>query len=343
MIDFESDYNNGAHPAIIQRLIKTNDDKSFTYGFDKWSLSAKEKIKQACNNNDLDIFFLQGGTQTNATVIDSLVRSYEGVICADTAHINVHEAGAVEAFGHKVIALKSKDGKLTKETLQSFIDEFNNDESKDHVAQPGMVYLTFPTELGTLYYKSEIEDIYNICQQNDLPLYIDGARLGYGLMSKECDFDLPWLTKHCDCFYIGGTKIGALCGEAVVFTHHNAPKGFFSLVKQHGALSAKSRLIGIQFETLFTDNLYFKISSYAIEKAMQVKKILKKAGFTFYLDSPTNQQFVIIEKNKANELSEQINFTRWFAYDENHLVCRFVTSWATTEEEIIILKEILLK
>ncbi len=342
MIDFECDYNCGAHPLIIENLVRTNETKSRTYGFDEWSYSAKEKIKQAANNNDLDIFFLNGGTQTNATVIDSLLKSYEGVVTNDCGHINVHEAGAIEAFGHKVIALSSHNGKLNKKTLENFLDEFHNDESKDHVAQPGMVYITFPTEFGTIYSKKEIEDIYSICRQNDLPLYIDGARLGYGLMSDECDFDLSWLTHHCDCFYIGGTKCGALCGEAVVFTHNNAPKGFFSNIKRHGALNAKSRLIGVQFDTLFTDNLYFDISKNAIDMAKRLKSILQQAGFKFYISSPTNQQFVIIPNEKVKKLESKMVFTHWFPFDADNFVCRFVTSWATTKEEMDELEKILL-
>lgn len=342
MLNFENDYNNGVHPNILENLIKTNDIQSLTYGFDKWSESAKLKIKQICNKEDLDIFFLCGGTQTNATVIDGILQSYEGVIACENGHINVHEAGAIEAFGHKVITLPSRNGKMNIDDLKNYVQVFENDESKDHAAQPGMVYLTFPTEFGTIYSKKEIEEIYSICKQYNLPLFIDGARLGYGLMSDECDFDLTWLCRNCDCFYIGGTKIGALCGEAVVFTHNNAPKKFFSIIKRHGALMAKSRLIGIQFDTLFTDNLYFKISKHAIIMAHQLKEILIQAGFSFYLQSPTNQQFIIIPKKKIKELKQKIIFTHWFPYDRNSFVCRFVTSWATRQNEIDELRKILL-
>ena len=207
---------------------------------------------------------------------------------------------------------------------------------------PGMLYITFPTEFGTIYYKNEIESIYNICQQYDLPLFIDGARLGYGLMSDECDFDLPWLSNHCDCFYIGGTKCGALCGEAVIFTHNNTPKHFFSIIKRHGALMAKGRLIGIQFDTLFSDDLYFNISKHAIQMAKQLKEILSMVGFTFYLPSPTNQQFVIIPNERVKILKQKVLFTHCFPYDKNNFVCHFVTSWATNQEDMDELRNIIL-
>ncbi|MBR1626715.1 MAG: amino acid lyase [Bacteroidales bacterium] len=342
MLNFECDYNNGAHPKILENLVKTNNTQSLTYGFDEWSERAKIKIKKACNKEDADIFFLCGGTQTNATVIDGMLNSYEGVIASDEGHISVHEAGAVEAFGHKVITLKSKNGKISAEQIENYLNVFENDESRDHVAQPGMVYLTFPTEFGTIYSKKEIYDVYSLCRRYELSLFIDGARLGYGLMCEKCDFDLPWLADHCDCFYIGGTKVGALCGEAVVFTHHNAPKRFFSIIKRHGALMAKGRLAGIQFDTLFTDNLYFEISKHAVQTAQQLKDLLQQAGFSFYLDSPTNQQFVIIPNDKVKELEKKVIFTHWFPFDEKSFVCRFVTSWATTQQEMDELRKILL-
>lgn len=342
MLNFESDYNNGACPQVMLNLFKTNDDKSLTYGFDKWSKSAEIKIKQACNKPDANVFFLCGGTQTNAVVIDSLLHSYQGVICCKDAHINIHEAGAIEVCGHKVIALPSENGKLRYEDLKEFLYTFENDESRHHMVQPGMVYLTFPSEWGTVYSKKEIEDIYCLCKNYNLPLYIDGARLGYGLTSKECDFDLPWLSNHCDCFYIGGTKCGALCGEAVVFTHNNTPDNFFTIIKQHGALTAKSRLIGIQFDTLFTDNLYFEISKHANLMAEQLREILQKAGFTFYLHSPTNQQFVIMDKQMIKSLDDKIIFSKWLPVDKDNFICRFVTSWATSQEELNELQNILL-
>lgn len=333
MISFESDYNNGAHPSVLQHLIDTNNSQSASYGFDEWSESARQKIREACMLDDAEVFFLVGGTQTNATVIDSMLSRYEGVVAVTTAHINVHESGAIEASGHKVLTLPSHNGKMDAEELRAFLKSFHADPTCDHMVWPGMVYITFPTELGTIYKASEIEQIEIVCQEYSIPLFIDGARLGYGLMSDECDFDLPWLSRHCDVFYIGGTKVGALCGEAVVFTKNNVPRQFFTIVKQHGALLAKSRIAGVQFDALFTDNLYFKISRNAIEKAMQLREVFKKSGFTMN-DSPTNQQFVVLSNIQKECLARLIAFEIWEPIDESNTLCRFVTSWATTEKDI---------
>ena len=339
MISFECDYNNGAHPRVLQHLVETNNEQTLTYGFDIYSERAKKKIQEACGTDEAQVFFLTGGIQTNATVIDGMLRSYEAVITVDTGHIAIHEAGAVEASGHKVIALQPHDGKLLSADLAAYMEWFVNDESRDHVAQPGMVYISFPTELGTLYTAQELEDIYRICRQYDLPLFIDGARMGYGL-AASADITLPWLCRHCDAFYIGGTKVGALCGEAVVFTHNNAPRQFFSIIKQHGALLAKGRLTGVQFDALFTDNLYFDISRHAIDMARQMKKMMADKGYRFYIDSPTNQQFFIIGNDKVKELEQRVQFTHWGPYDADHTICRFVTSWATTEDDLNTLQAI---
>lgn len=241
MISFESDYNNGAHPQVIERLVETNAEPTATYGFDVYSEQAKQKIRMACGTPDAEIFFLMGGTQTNATVIDGMMRSYEAVVTIDSGHINVHEATAIEASGHKVIALPGYDGKLAVAELDNFMRAFMNDGSREHCAQPGMVYISFPSEYGTIYSRDEIARLYAACQQYGLQLYIDGARLGYALASPANDVTLPWLAAHCDAFYVGGTKVGALCGEAVVFPRGNAPKNFFSIIKRHGALLAKGR------------------------------------------------------------------------------------------------------
>ena len=340
MTSFESDYNNGAHSEVLRHLIETNGEQSLSYGFDQWSESARHKIRTACQCPDAEIFFLVGGTQTNATVIDGVLTGYEGVIAVDTGHINVHESGAVEAFGHKIIILPSHNGKLTADDLRDFHNRFYADPVYEHMVIPGIVYITFPTELGTLYKASEIEAIYQLCQNYEVPLFIDGARLGYGLMSDECDFDLPWLAHHCDVFYIGGTKVGALCGEAVVFPRGNAPRHFFNIVKQHGALLAKSRLAGVQFDALFTDGLYFNIARHAIEKAMQMRQLFKDAGLSI-TDSPTNQQFVVLTPAQIEQIRKTIAFETWEPIDDNHTLCRFVTSWATTEEEIDELERIL--
>ena len=335
MLSFECDYNNGAHPKVLQHLIDTNSLTSLTYGFDEWSESARRKIREACGCPDADVYFLSGGTQANATVIDSLLTTCEAVISADTGHINVHEAGAVEASGHRVIGLPSTNGKLLPDTLQEFLQVYESDESRDHVAQPGMVYITYPTEMGTLYTAEEISQIQTLCRRYDLQLFVDGARLGYGLMSPASDISLSWLARHCDAFYIGGTKVGALCGEAVVFPRGNAPKHFFSNVKRHGALLAKGRVVGVQFDALFTESLYFTISRHAIVMAEKLKRVLSEAGIPFYMDSPTNQQFVLLPAARAHELKQRVDFTLWgpAPHDASLMICRFVTSWATTEQD----------
>lgn len=340
MISFESDYNNGAHPNVLQRLCETNDCMSQSYGFDEWSDAARQRIREACQCPEADIYFLVGGTQTNATVIDGVLTGYEGVIAVDTGHINVHESGAVEACGHKIIILPQHEGKLTAEDLKAFHDKFYADPVYEHMVIPGIVYITFPTELGTVYSKDELQSLYALCQQFEVPLFIDGARLGYGLMSDACDFDLPWLAHHCDVFYIGGTKLGALCGEAVVFPRNNAPRHFFNIVKQHGALLAKSRLAGIQFEALFTDDLYFRIARHAIDMAMQMRQLFINAGLTIK-DSPSNQQFVVLSKSQIQHLRKTIAFETWEPVDSNLTLCRFVTSWATKETDIAELRRAL--
>ncbi|MBM6992413.1 MAG: aminotransferase class V-fold PLP-dependent enzyme [Prevotella sp.] len=340
MISFECDYNNGAHPKVLQHLLETNEKQSLTYGFDEWSEAAKEKIRKACNAPDAKIWFLSGGTQTNATVIDGILDHYQAVITAETGHINVHEAGAIEFSGHRVIALPSHQGLMDAKELEAYMDWFVHDESTEHLAQPGMVYITYPSELGTIYHKDELEAIYQVCQKYDLKLYVDGARLGYGLHAEGADITLPWLAAHCDAFYIGGTKVGALCGEAVVFPRGNAPKHFFSIIKQHGALMAKGRLIGLQFDALFTDDLYFEISRHAIEMAMRMKAMFVEKGWELYLDSPTNQQFVILPNEVVARLEQQVQFTHWEPVGDSHFLCRFVTSWATSEEDLKTLKGI---
>lgn len=341
MVSFESDYNNGAVPEILHRLIETNDEKSSGYGFDKYTQSAIAKIRTLCGKPEADVYFLVGGTQTNTTVIDSLLQGCEGVICTKTGHINVHESGAVEAFGHKVLALPSKDSKLYAKQLEDYLKAFYEDETYPHMVQPGMVYITFPTELGALYSRKELSDLYEVCKKYHLYLFVDGARLGYGLMSKENDIDMKFLASHCDVFYIGGTKVGALFGEAVVYTNTRAPKYIFTIIKRHGALLAKGRIAGLQFDTLFTDDLYFRISQHAIDKAMQLKQLFVEHGFKMAYDSPTNQQFVILPKNVKEELMKKVMFEVWSPIDDDNLVCRFVTSWATTDEDIKVLKEAL--
>ena len=334
MISFECDYNNGACQEVIDNLVKYNSAKPTPYGFDEFSERAKCRIREACGMPDAQIFFLTGGTQTNATTIDSMLYQYEGVICVGSGHINVHEAGAVEFTEHKIITIGDTDGKMEAKVLDKYLDDYLHDGNKDHAVHPGLVYITFPTELGTLYTARELNNLYQVCQRYEIPLYIDGARLGYGLMAEGNDITLPYLARHCDVFYIGGTKIGALCGEAVVFTNRKAHKHFFSIQKQHGAVIAKGALIGLQFDALFTDDLYFKLSEHAIKMAMRMKDIFKRKGYQFLVDSPTNQQFVIINNAQVERLGEKMLFTHFGRADKQHTICRFVTSWATTEEEI---------
>ena len=347
MISFECDYNNGACQEVIDHLVKYNNTKPTPYGFDEFSERAKQRIREACGLPDAQIFFLTGGTQTNATTIDSMLYQYEGVICVGSGHINVHEAGAVEFTEHKIITIPDTDGKMEAATLDKYLDDYMHDGNKDHAVHPGLVYITFPTELGTIYSAQELDHLYQVCQHYEIPLYIDGARLGYGLMAEGNNITLPWLARHCDVFYIGGTKIGALCGEAVVFTNRKAHKHFFSIQKQHGAVIAKGALIGLQFDALFSspsgkpgEVLYFRLSEHAIRMAMRMKEIFKQKGFQFLVDSPTNQQFVVIDNEQAERLSRKVQFSHFGQTDHHHTICRFVTSWATTEEEIDYLAEI---
>ncbi len=334
MLSFTCDYTQGAHPKILERLLETNMEKLPGYGNDHYCESAKEKIKKACGCPDAEVWFLTGGTQTNATVIDSVLQKYEGVISAQTGHINAHESGAVEFTGHKVLTLPGHEGRIRAEELETFLKTFWADASHEHMVFPGMVYLSHPTEYGTLYTKAELEAISAICRNYEIPLYLDGARLGYGLMSYDTDVTLPMIAHLCDIFYIGGTKVGALCGEAVVFTKKNAPRHFLTLIKQHGALLAKGRLTGIQFDTLFTDDLYFQISRHAIEMAELLKKGFAERGYSFFLNSPTNQQFIILENGKLEDLQKKVAFEIWEPFDKEHTVVRFATSWGTTKEEI---------
>ena len=341
MISFESDYTTGAHPRLLQRLAETNMEVLSGYGKDIYCETARKKIQEMCACPDADVFFLIGGTQTNAVVISSMLREYEGVIAAKTGHVSLHEAGAIEITGHKVLELSQVDGKLEASVIKQFLEQFYKDENHEHMVFPGMVYVSYPTEYGTLYTKKELTDISKVCKEYEVPLFLDGARLGYGLMSREADLSLEDIAELCDVFYIGGTKVGALCGEAVVFTKNNMPKHFVNHVKRHGALMAKGRLLGVQFDALFTDGLYFEISKNAIDMAEKMKDIFKEKGYRFYMESPTNQQFFIIENERLEKLKEKVRFGFWGKYDETHTVVRFASSWSTTEEDLKQLREML--
>ncbi len=341
MMNFSCDYLEGAHPAILERMIQTNMEQLSGYGQDVYCISAREKIKEACGNQEAEVHFISGGTQTNATVIKAILRPYEGVIAADTGHISTHEAGAIEATGHKILTIPNVMGKIQAEDLEKYVQAFYNDQNHSHMVKPGMVYISHPTEYGTLYTKKELEGIREICKEYELPLFLDGARLGYGLVADGTDVDLPLISHCCDVFYIGGTKVGAMFGEAIVVTNTSLFSNFFTLIKQQGALFAKGRFLGIQFDTLFSDDLYYGIARNAIERSNQLKEGLKNKGYRFYLDSPTNQQFIIIENHKMERLSEKVVYSYWEPYDADHTVIRFATSWATKESDVDALIEMM--
>ena len=332
MIQFQCDYNEGAHPLIMQRLCETNMEQTVGYGEDRYCEEARALIKKACEREDVDVHLLVGGTQTNTTVISHTLRPYQGVLTAVSGHINVHETGAIEATGHKVLAITSEDGKLTALQIEEAMQAHLNEDGPEHMVQPGMVYISFPTEVGTVYNCAELQEISEVCHKYSLPLFVDGARLGYGLCSPESDITLPQLAKLADVFYIGGTKVGALFGEAVVITNEALKRDFRYSIKRHGGMLAKGRLLGIQFATLFTDNLYLKIAQHAIDEAMRIKEVLKKKGVAFLMDSPTNQQFPIFSNAQLEILTKEFLFSVWQRIDEEHTAVRICTSWATESE-----------
>ena len=331
MIYFNSDYLEGAHPSIMVRLAETNMVQTVGYGEDEYCEAAREKIKTACQAPEADVHFLVGGTQTNTTVIAAILRPWQGVISAVSGHINCHEAGAIESTGHKVITLPTTNGKITAQQVQDYVEWHRNDESTEHIVQPGMVYISHPTEGGTLYTKAELTALYDTCRRYGLPLFIDGARLGYGLMAEESDMTLPEIARLCDVFYIGGTKVGALFGE-------NLKKDFRFIMKQRGGRMAKGRLLGVQFDTLFTNDLYFKISRHAIEMAHQIRDIFVSAGYPLLFDSPTNQQYPIMSDDELAILGKSFGYEYWERVDETHSGVRFCASWATKQEHVDALR-----
>ena len=334
MLYFVNDYSEGAHEKVLQHLIDTNMEQLSGYGTDHYCETAKKKIKKACGCEDAEVYLLTGGTQTNQIVIDTMLAPYEGVVAAHTGHVSTHEAGAIEFTGHKVLELPEKNGKICASDLKELVETFYGDDNHEHREFPGMVYISHPTEYGTLYSKKELEELSSVCRKYKLPLFLDGARLIYGLVSKETDVTLHDIARLCDVFYIGGTKAGLLCGEAVVFTGKCMPKHFLTRVKQHGALLAKGRLLGVQFDALFTDDLYLAIGKNAIETAAVLKEGLKKKGYQFFIDSPTNQQFVVLENSRMEELKKDVQFGFWEKADDSHTVVRFATSWATRMEDV---------
>ncbi|QOS78863.1 low specificity L-threonine aldolase [Paenibacillus sp. JNUCC31] len=334
MIRFECDYNEGAHERILRRMIETNMEQTSGYGTDAHCERARELIRQACDSEQADVHFLVSGTQTNTTVISSILRPYQGVIAAVSGHIAVHETGAIEATGHKVLTVPSEDGKITPDQVRAVYEAHRSDASPEHCVQPGMVYISQPTENGTMYSKAELQALFDVSRQCGLPFFIDGARLGYALASRNCDMTLADLARLCDVFYIGGTKIGALMGEAVVILNDKLKPDFRYMIKQKGGLLAKGRLLGIQFETLFEDGLYLEISQHAVDMAMLIHDSLAEQGITFLYDSPTNQQFPILPDDLLQDLQNRYSFTFWEKVSDSHSVVRFCTSWATQRENV---------
>lgn len=340
-MSFSCDYLEGALPEILKRMEETSMEQVPGYGFDPVSESAKDKIRKACETPEADIYFLIGGTQTNAVVIDGFLHRYEGVIAAGTGHVALHEAGAIEYCGHKVLTIPGSFDKLSAAEVEHYMEDFLADDSHEHMVQPGIVYISQPTEYGSVYHKDELEALHETCQKYGLPLYIDGARLADALAAEDNDVSLPLLARSCEAFYIGGTKCGAYIGEAVVFPRHNTIPHFFTLIKEHGALLAKGRLTGIQFDTLFTDDLYYKAGKHAVREANRIRAVLKECGYTFDLENTTNQIFIVLENEKYKKISEEVELGFWEKKDESHTVVRIATSWATRPENTDRLCEIL--
>ncbi|MGM9803930.1 MAG: threonine aldolase family protein [Muribaculaceae bacterium] len=335
MIQFQCDYNEGAHPAIMQRLAATNMEQTVGYGEDHYCHQAAQAIKDAINCQDADVHFLVGGTQTNTTVIASLLRPYQGVICAQSGHINVHETGAIEHTGHKVLSLPATNGKITATQVEQCINDHFNEDGPEHMVQPGMVYISFPTEIGTIYTHRELDELHNVCRSHSLPLFIDGARLGYGLAAQDADVDISQLAQLCDVFYIGGTKVGALFGEAVVFTNQQYHVEHFRYhIKQQGGMLAKGRLLGLQFLELFSNNLYLNISHHAVQQAMRIKQAFEAKGIAMLVNSTTNQQFPILTQSQIKALEQDFLFSLWQPIDKEHTAVRFCTSWATMPQNV---------
>lgn len=340
MLYFSCDYAEGCHPQVLKALADTNMVSTPGYGEDQYCERAKAKIREYINCPEADIYFLVGGTQTNQVVIDSMLSNCDGVVSADTGHVSCHEAGAIEYSGHKVLTIPSHDGLICSDELKEYFCNHFSDENHEHMVNPGMVYISYPSEYGTLYSKEELIAISSICREYSIPLFIDGARLGYGLAAAK-DMTMADIASIADVFYIGGTKVGALLGEAVVFTKNNTPKHFVTQIKQHGALLAKGRVLGVQFDALFTDDLYMKIGKNAIDKADYVKRVLQERGYKFYLDSPTNQIFIVMENTALEKLKTKVTYGFWEKYDECHTVIRIATNWSTTEEAVKSLEKIL--
>ena len=340
-LSFACDYARGAHPDVLKRITETNMTATPGYGLDACSESARERIRQACGCGSAEVEFLVGGTQMNAVMADAFLRSYQGAVAAETGHISVHEAGAIEANGHKVLTLPQRDGKISPETLERYLKDYYGDANHDHMVMPGMLYLSQPTEYGTLYMREELREFRRICDRYEMALYVDGARLAYALACPENDVTLKDLAQLCDAFYIGGTKCGALFGEAVVIPDPGRLPHFFTIMKQHGALLAKGRLLGLQFDELFRDGLYMRIGESAVRAAERIRQALREKGYRLCFGSPTNQIFCIMENGALRRFGEKAEYSFWEKYDDRHTVIRLAADWGTTEEETNALIEVL--
>lgn len=341
MLFFENDYSTATNVEILKKIEQINSKKLSGYGTDEYCTRAKEKIKKVLKTDDIDVYFLVGGTQTNSIMISSLLKDYQGVIAVDTGHISVHEAGAIEYTGHKVITIPQHEAKMDPKDLLDYLETFYNDDLQSHMVFPKMVYISHPTEYGTLYTKDELKKIKEICKKYNMYFMIDGARLGYGVMAKNTDVTMEDIAKYSDAFYIGGTKLGALFGEAVVFKKDITPEHFTTTIKTHGGLLAKGYVLGAQFDAFFTDDLYFTLAKRAIDMAEILKEGLIKKGYNFYFDSPTNLQFVIMKNEDVEKLQENVRFSFKEKYDENHTIIRLVTDWSTKKEDVEKLLDLL--
>lgn len=335
MIYFNCDYNEGAHSSILEALTRTNLEQTPGYGEDVYCRKAAQEIRNCCGTSEADVHFAVGGTQANLIVIDAALRSYQGALCADTGHINVHETGAVEATGHKVLGLPHTEGKITAAQVAQAMENHLSDDSAEHTVQPKLVYISSPTEFGTLYTKTELESLHQVCRKYGLYLFLDGARLAYGLAAAGNDVTLPVLAECCDAFYIGGTKCGALFGEAIVLTHPELKRDFRYMIKQRGAMLAKGRLLGIQFLELMKDNgkLYRELAVGADQLADEIRSALKEQGYPLFCENTTNQIFTILPDTVIARLSETFVLSCQDRVDTSHRLVRICTSWATKKED----------
>lgn len=339
MIRFDCDYLEGAHPRILDALVRTNFEQTPGYAVDHYCEQARALIKKECEAENADVHFIVGGTGTNTTVIAASLRPYQGVVCAVSGHINVHESGAIEGTGHKVIGLPSDDGKLEADIFEEYCRNYWADVTHDHMVQPKMLYISQPTENGTLYKADELKKLREICDKYSMYLYVDGARMGYGLMSEGNDVTLPLLSELCDVFYIGGTKVGALFGEALVIINDELKKDFRYMQKRQCGMFAKGRLFGLQFLEMFKDGLYYEMGRNGIEKAYRIRDAFANAGFSFLYESNTNQQFPVLPDTVLEILSDRFSWDYWCRVDENHSCVRFCASWATSDENVEALEK----